>query len=290
MAIRVERTITIREADPDIDTGLDINHNELVLFEATGTIWSGVVLTGRVDPNGVDRVSNNPKFPLHTGSNAHPYCLLGKLDNAYFFVGASNARVYQGSGSRLLMRINDDAPGNGNGAFSCTIRVSAPVLSSFSGSMSIHTTISDVPDLTLQIPNGLVVAFDAEQHTSTLVSFPTLSIPVSATNTLTVSASPDGTGTFTIAAPPIHLPHPLPGSGSEQITLPVFLQLHESSGPVPNIERHIILTTGEARSGSLSVTGSPLDDQGHVRLVAATDLPLGNDATVVFDGTFAPHP
>ena len=95
-------------------------------------------------PDGWNNVVYDTKFPLH-GSldpiNAHPYSLLGKLNN-YFFIGSKGRGkerfiypMYVGEnplveplygvpyGIPLLIRINDDTPGNGNGSFNLRLKV-----------------------------------------------------------------------------------------------------------------------------------------------------------------------
>jgi hypothetical protein len=71
-------------------------------------------------------VDHDPKFPLHEGPDAHPYALLGRYSGLnYFLVGAGRARApyLGGAQRRLLLRINDDMPGNGDGRFSCRVRI-----------------------------------------------------------------------------------------------------------------------------------------------------------------------
>jgi hypothetical protein len=136
---------TINENNSDVYTGINLKSGDIYEFsEIKGTIWAGVALTGRNGPDGwIDRVDYDVKFPLHGGMdpvNAHPFCLLGKL-KTYFFIGSRGRGkerfIYpryqdiQGTlpdgnpadGMPLYLRINDDSPGNGNGNFSCRIRV-----------------------------------------------------------------------------------------------------------------------------------------------------------------------
>lgn len=115
-----EQTIQVNERDFDVDTNLDIRTGDRLVISASGEIWAGVWLTGRNGPDGWNNIDLNPKFPLVC---SHPYCLLGRLDGRYFFAGSGIERVYTGRDSRLFLRINDDAPGNGNGAFTAHIEV-----------------------------------------------------------------------------------------------------------------------------------------------------------------------
>jgi hypothetical protein len=125
---------TVDEGDTDVATSLVLRFGDEYQFEAEGSIWAGVVLTGESGPNGwEDKIEYDHKFPLVGKPDGHPYCLLGRFgeDGAYFFIG--DGRKY---GRRrflldeahiesrpLFLRINDDAPGNGHGSFRCRVRV-----------------------------------------------------------------------------------------------------------------------------------------------------------------------
>jgi hypothetical protein len=122
----VDRWIPVRESDANVDTGIDVRPRDEYAFEATGTIWPGVWLAGRNGPQGWDNIDHNPKFPLHEGAYAHPFSLLGRFVGLpYFYIGASRTRERYSDNQvrRLQLRINDDVPGNGNGEFSCRVRV-----------------------------------------------------------------------------------------------------------------------------------------------------------------------
>lgn len=128
---QVDQIFTIKESDRDVDTGITLQNGDVYEFtEISGDIWSGNLdpTLGRIGPNGLDRVSYDVKFPLHGGIdpiNGRPFCLLGKLNN-YFFIGSKGRkkeRFFYLHGIHLYLRINDDAPRNGNGEFRCRIRV-----------------------------------------------------------------------------------------------------------------------------------------------------------------------
>ena len=124
--LTVDRWLTVRESDAEVDTGIDLQPGDEIAFEANGTIWAGVWLTGRNGPNGWDRVDHDTKFPLHEGTSAHPFCLIGRFgDLPWFFVGERRDRErYAGDRvRRLFLRTNDDTPGNGNGEFQCRVQV-----------------------------------------------------------------------------------------------------------------------------------------------------------------------
>jgi hypothetical protein len=123
----VDRWISVRESDADVDTGIDLDPgDEYAFVEATGDIWAGVMFTGRNGPQGWDNVTNDPKFPLHEGVYAHPFSLLGRFVGLpYFYIGSGRARERYPDTQvrRLQLRINDDVPGNGDGEFSCHVQV-----------------------------------------------------------------------------------------------------------------------------------------------------------------------
>ena len=110
-------------------------------MEVTGEIWAGVLIppTPKNGPKGWEnRVEYDVKFPLHGVPTADPFCLLGKLKN-YFYIGdrlpPTRYIAFPESGKGLecplYLRINDDTPGNGSGAFNCHIRIwgtPAPIL------------------------------------------------------------------------------------------------------------------------------------------------------------------
>jgi hypothetical protein len=128
-AVRIDSyTISVPESSALVDTGVDIKTMDAVTLSATGSIKSGVWLTGDNGPEGWDNIDNDPKFPL-PGTN--PYCLLYALAPAgqdpkgqwmKLGKGASFAAVGPLKG-RLYLRTNDDSPGNGSGAFTCSITV-----------------------------------------------------------------------------------------------------------------------------------------------------------------------
>jgi hypothetical protein len=119
----VDKTVTVRESDFDVDSGVDVRTGDRLVVSASGQIKSGVFGTGFNGPQGWDNIDCANKFPLPC---SHPFSLLGKLNGSYFYIGSGIDKVHTGGDSRLFLRINDDAPANGEGSFTAHIQVFRP--------------------------------------------------------------------------------------------------------------------------------------------------------------------
>lgn len=122
MTLIAQKEVEVRESSRSVSTNLDVRDGDKLLFEATGAIWAGVWFTGTNGPGGWNNITYDPKFPL---TGAHPYSLLARLGGRYIELGSGLEYDYlPGNGliSRLSLRTNDDVPGNGSGAFHCTVR------------------------------------------------------------------------------------------------------------------------------------------------------------------------
>ena len=111
--------ITVEESSYDVDTGIEVRYLDRLTFNATGSIWAGVWFTGENGPQGWNNIDPDLKFPL---PGSRPYSLLGRMAGRYFYIGRGQDLFYRGRDSRLSLRTNDDRPGNGSGAFQCTIQ------------------------------------------------------------------------------------------------------------------------------------------------------------------------
>ncbi|XVV08438.1 hypothetical protein ACQP2X_26710 [Actinoplanes sp. CA-131856] len=114
------REIPVPESEYDVNTHLTVQRGDTLMFHAWGDIWSGVWLTGLNGPNGWNGIDHDRKFPL---PGWHPYGLLGKLDNGYFPIGSQHRIDRADDQGTLFLRINDDRPANGSGAFRCLVQV-----------------------------------------------------------------------------------------------------------------------------------------------------------------------
>ncbi len=97
-----------------------VRDNDRIVIKSSGQIWAGVVLTGNNGPDGWHNIDGDPKFPL---KGSHPYCLYGIIGSDEFYIGFGKDYRYNGPGASLQLAINDDVPGNGAGAFHCTVEV-----------------------------------------------------------------------------------------------------------------------------------------------------------------------
>jgi len=115
--------LTVREADHDVYTGIDLEDNDEFEITASGQI-RGFPFAGTSDPDGWIQLAENPRWPLHTGLDpqARQFALLASL-GGYFQVGTSfpRTRFLHSETLPLYLRINDDNPGDGSGAFTVTI-------------------------------------------------------------------------------------------------------------------------------------------------------------------------
>lgn len=126
MPLVVDKYVTVREFDSDRDVGVNLKNGDWVDISASGSIWAGVWFTGENGPQGWFSHTAGGDFPL---PGTAPFCLLGKTsEDGYFYIGQGMRRTYQnttlGPGeTRLSLRINDNKPRNGSGAFNVRIQV-----------------------------------------------------------------------------------------------------------------------------------------------------------------------
>ncbi|MEV4660565.1 hypothetical protein AB0J85_01320 [Micromonospora echinofusca] len=115
-----EETKQVEEASYDVNSGCWLQDGDRVQISAYGLIWAGVWLTGQNGPQGWTNMAGDSKFPM---SNARAFSLLAKTNGNYRYAGTGTTFTYYGTGSALYLRINDDAPGNGSGAFTADVTV-----------------------------------------------------------------------------------------------------------------------------------------------------------------------
>jgi hypothetical protein len=123
-----EKSVSVPENATYVDTGVDIQYGDQVAIDGdpNSRIWSGVWFTGWNGPVGWSNYDCSRKFPLNiNGGCSRPYSLIARVgDSSYRYVGSGTVFYYQGNATgRLYLSINDDAVGNGAGAFRATITV-----------------------------------------------------------------------------------------------------------------------------------------------------------------------
>ena len=121
--VAFDRTFSVPENVYYVDTGIDLQPGDGVEIDGSGTINSGVIFSGDNGPDGW----GPGRFGAGTPApNAPVYSLVaqvgGTLAGPAFYVGPHFEGENIGTG-RLLLRINDEAPGNGRGAFTARVRV-----------------------------------------------------------------------------------------------------------------------------------------------------------------------
>ncbi len=125
----------VPESTTGVDAEWDLQPGDRLLIDGTGQIKSGVFGTGLNPPDGWDNFDSDSKFPLNRspfnertcGSSkcSRPFSLIGVFggDPDYFYIGSFYDQTYAGPTRRLRLRTNDNAPGNGEGAFTARVRV-----------------------------------------------------------------------------------------------------------------------------------------------------------------------
>jgi hypothetical protein len=123
----VEMSIPVPENAAAVPTGVRLQPGDEFALTGSGTIWAGVWLTGLNGPDGwTDRVESNPASPYVNRPDAHPFCLVGRFGTGpWFYVGSKLPRqAYTANvAQELILRTNDNSPGNGAGSFQCRIQV-----------------------------------------------------------------------------------------------------------------------------------------------------------------------
>jgi hypothetical protein len=118
--IYTSQPIVVPESAYDVDTGVDIPTNSRVVISCSGKIWAGVLFTFENGPQGWTNYAAGNDYPL---PGSPRYGMLAKLGGSYQYIGAGKTLEFRDGQSRLFLRINDDVPKNGYGAFSCTFSV-----------------------------------------------------------------------------------------------------------------------------------------------------------------------
>lgn len=108
-----------------IDTGVDVNSGDRVVFSGGGSIWAGFIFIGWNGPDGFNEAAKDKKYPVTTTEDprARPFSLVGSFGGSERFQIGSGVIKSPSGWRRVYLRTNDDTPANGRGAFDCTIWV-----------------------------------------------------------------------------------------------------------------------------------------------------------------------
>ena len=121
--VAFDRTFTVPESLYFVDTLIDLEPGDGVVIDGSGSIWSGVIFSGSNGPDGWGPGRFGAGVPA---PDAPVYSLVaqvgGTLAGPAFYVGPHFESQTLASG-RLFLRINDEAPGNGSGAFTARVEV-----------------------------------------------------------------------------------------------------------------------------------------------------------------------
>ena len=108
----------------DTSTGIILQPGDEFQLTGKGLIWAGVWLTGLNGPEGWEDWLAEPGSP-RTG--IAPFSLIGRFEDesSYFLIGRELTRRQfpLDSPKQLMLKINDDTPNNGSGAFRCRVQV-----------------------------------------------------------------------------------------------------------------------------------------------------------------------
>lgn len=116
----VEGRFSVSESDEDVDTAIYVQPGQRVTITASGEIWSGVWGAGKNGPQGWLGWAASTDSPL---PNRPPHSLLARLDGQTLYVGTGRSWRHRGDPAKLFLRINDNRPANGNGAFDVHVEV-----------------------------------------------------------------------------------------------------------------------------------------------------------------------
>jgi serine protease len=122
----MDRVVSVSKNTYDVNTGIDVQPGDRVVFTASGDIWSGVFTTLRNDPFGWG--PENPGWHLTMARDTFPsrarlFSLLGRLNGGYFFIGRGTELPTITRADRLYLRINHNNHGAGDGSFHCRVQV-----------------------------------------------------------------------------------------------------------------------------------------------------------------------
>jgi hypothetical protein len=102
-------------------------------IECSGSVWAGVWFTGSNGPDGWSDAAPS-HFPMPGYNGGRSFAAIARFKpTAWYYSSTSWQHAGTASAhrapfaSRMELRVNDNAPGNGSGSFSCTVSRWRPV-------------------------------------------------------------------------------------------------------------------------------------------------------------------
>jgi hypothetical protein len=114
-----DRFVTVPGTAGDVDTGIDLQTGDRMVFNADGLFNPGCFLCGDTGPEGYTFTADN-RFPL---PGVREYSLLGKVNGNYFHIGTGSDTIHQGGPGRLFLRINDFQLSDNRGSYRVHIQI-----------------------------------------------------------------------------------------------------------------------------------------------------------------------
>jgi hypothetical protein len=121
------RTVTVPESSSGVPVYMTFASGEEARIECSGSVWGGVWFTGSNGPDGwADAAPFEFPMPYYRGGRS--FAAIARFKTTGFYptasswkhAGTSSAHTAPFS-SRMELRVNDNAPGNGSGSFTCTV-------------------------------------------------------------------------------------------------------------------------------------------------------------------------
>jgi hypothetical protein len=106
------------------DTITTVRPGDIVKLRASGSIWNGFLFGARTGPEGTNQNFADPGYPIPGQCS---FALIARVGGPWFCVatpaGVEFVYTHLGAAAPLELRINDNTPGNGNGAFDVIVTV-----------------------------------------------------------------------------------------------------------------------------------------------------------------------
>lgn len=125
---RVEATnVVVPESSGGVPVYMEFAPGDEARIACSGSVWAGVWFTGNNGPDGWANAAPS-NFPMPGNSGGRSFAAIARFKpttwyyspTAWQHAGTSSAHRAPFD-SRMDLRVNDNAPGNGSGAFTCNV-------------------------------------------------------------------------------------------------------------------------------------------------------------------------